>query len=189
MSAYAQVAAHYLTKTEIVYAGFWRRLLAYLIDYVLLMGVELALLSAVYVITPDTIQAIQGDRLQTLAEVGPVMSAIAWAYYGILESSPARGTLGKIALGLYVGDMRGDPISFRRAVYRNWLKVFSWLTLGAGFVLAGFTPRKQALHDLIGGTLVLRKKNYLAFGPQPPTEPGDHWDGQRWVASVPPMEN
>lgn len=178
-----------VTKTEIVYAGFWRRFLALVIDYVLMMGVELALLSAVYLFTPDTIQAIQSDRVQALAEVGPVVSAISWAYYGIMESSPARGTLGKIALGLYVGDARGDPISFRRAAYRNWLKLFSWLTLGAGFVLAGVTPRKQGLHDLLGGTLVLRKKNYLAFGPQPPTEPGDHWDGTSWIASVPPMEN
>ena len=190
MSASARVAPAYVAKTEIVYAGFWRRFLAFVIDYVLMLGVELALLSAVYVFTPDTIQAIQGgDRLRALAEVGPVVSAISWAYYGILESSPARGTLGKIALGLYVGDARGDPISFRRAAYRNWLKLFSWLTLGAGFVLAGVTPRKQTLHDLVGGTLVLRKKNYLAFGPQPPTEPGDHWDGTRWIASVPPMEN
>lgn len=188
MSAYAPVMAARVTKTEILYAGFWRRLLAFLIDYVLMLGVELGLLAGVYLFTPDTIQAIGSDRVHALAEVGPVVSAISWAYYGILESSPARGTLGKLALGLYVGDMHGDPISFRRAVYRNWLKLFSWLTLGAGFVLSGITPRKQALHDMVGGTLVLRKKNYLVFGPQPPTEPGDHWDGTRWIASVPPME-
>jgi uncharacterized RDD family membrane protein YckC len=122
----------------------------------------------VYVIAPSTLAAIQGGSLQAIEEVGPVMSAIGWAYYGIFESSPARGTLGKIALGLYVGDIHGDPITFRRAIWRNWLKTLSWLTLGAGFLL--------------------RKVHYFVTAPEAPTEPGDHWDGTRWVASVPPLE-
>ena len=177
-----------IARTDIAFAGFWRRTLALLIDQIFLFGVELGLMAAVYVIAPTTVQAIQGGSLPAIEEVGPVMSAISWAYYGIFESSPARGTLGKMALGLYVGDIHGDPITFRRAVWRNWLKVVSWLTLGTGFLLAGFTPRKQALHDLLAGTLVLRKVNYFVTAPQAPTEPGEHWDGTRWVASVPPLE-
>jgi uncharacterized RDD family membrane protein YckC len=188
MNAQNPVDQQAIAKTEILYAGFWRRLLAYLIDSVFLSGIELALAGAVFVIAPSTMQGVQSGATQAIAEVGPVAAAIAWAYYGIFESSPARGTLGKIALGLYLGDAHGDPITFRRAILRNWLKTFSWLTLGAGFLLAGFTPRKQALHDLLAGTLVLRRVHYLVVGPQLPTEPGDHWDGTRWVASVPPME-
>lgn len=188
MSTAYQLAFQPTAKTEIAFAGFWRRLLALLIDQIFLFGVELAMLAAIYVFTPTTVQAIQQGSLQTLSEVGPVMSAISWAYYGILESSPARATLGKMALGLYVGDMHGDPITFRRAVWRNFLKNLSWLTLGTGFLLAGFTPRKQALHDLVAGTLVLRTVHYFVTAPQAPTEPGEHWDGTRWVASVPPLE-
>jgi len=56
-------------------------------------------------------------------------------------------------------------------------------------VEAGDVARlEQALHDLLAGTLVLRRVNYFVIGPQAPTEPGDHWDGTRWVASVPPLE-
>jgi hypothetical protein len=52
-----------------------------------------------------------------------------------------------------------------------------------------FTPRKQALHDLLAGTLVLRKAHLIVLAPEAPTEPGDYWDGRRWVASVtPPLE-
>ena len=188
MSSAYQLAYQPVARTDVAFAGFWRRLLAYAIDLIFLFGVELGLAAAVYVITPTTLSAIQGGSLQTIAEVGPVMSAITWAYYGIFESSPARGTLGKMALGLYVGDIHGDPISFRRAVWRNGLKTLSWLTLGGGFVLAGFTPRKQGLQDLLAGTLVLRKVHYFVTTPEAPTEPGEHWDGTRWVASVPPLE-
>ncbi len=53
-----------------------------------------------------------------------------------------------------------------------------------GWLMAAFTPRKQALHDLLAGTLVLRKINLIVVGEEPPAEPGDYWDGSRWVASV-----
>jgi len=168
------------TKTEIVYAGFWWRSLAYLIDGVFLAGIELAVYRAVYVVAPNDFQA--------LANVGPVASAIAWAYFGLMESSPAQGTLGKMALNIFVADTHGDPITFRRAIYRNLFKYLSTLTLLVGWVLAAFTPRKQALHDILAGTLVLRRVNYLVIGAEAPSEPGEHWDGAHWVASVPPLE-
>lgn len=165
-----------VVKTEVLFAGFWRRVAAYLIDLVVVVGVQAAV-SAVVIVVSD------GD-LRTIANIAPVCSLIAWAYYALLESSPARGTLGKIALNLFVSDLRGDPISFYRASARYWLKIFSSLLLGTGWLLVAFTPRKQGLHDLLSGCLVLRRRSYLAFGPEPPTEPGEYWDGTRWVASV-----
>jgi uncharacterized RDD family membrane protein YckC len=172
--------ARRVTRTEIVYAGFWRRLLAYLIDAVLLAGVEIMIASAVAVLAPGDFQA--------LGNVVPVSAAIGWAYFGVMESSPAQATLGKIALGLFVADVQGDPITFRRALFRNLFKVLSTLFLFTGWLMAAFTPRKQSLHDLLAGTLVMRRVHYIVVGPEAPAEPGDHWDGARWVASVPPVE-
>ena len=168
-----------LVKSALGYAAFWRRLLAYLIDTTLLLGVYISIFTAVRLLAPDDFNA--------LANVAPVCGAIGWAYYAVFESSPARGTLGKLALGLSVTDVHGDSISFWRAVLRNALKSVSSLLLGTGWLLAAFTPRKQALHDLLAGTLVLRKTSYFVIGPETPTEPGEHWDGTRWVASVPPL--
>jgi len=128
--------------------------------------------------------AVAPDNFTALANVAPVTAAIGWAYYVLFESSPARGTLGKIALNLFVGDVHGDPISYRRAAFRYLFKIFSTLLLGLGWFMAAFTPRKQALHDVMAGTLVLRRVTYLVTGQEPPTEPGDYWDGGRWVASV-----
>lgn len=168
-------------KSDVTYAGFWRRFLAYLIDATFLFGVEALIALGVLMVAPDNLQAI--------LNIAPVSAAVGWVYFILLESSPARATLGKMALNLYVADLHGDPISFRRAVARNLLKAVSWLLLGLGFVAVAFSHKKQALHDLGAGTLVLRKVRYFAIGPEMPTEPGDHWDGVRWVASVPPMEN
>jgi len=167
-------------KTDVAFAGFWRRVLAYLIDAVVLFGVEVAIFGAVHVLAPTNLDA--------LANIAPVCAVIGWAYYVLFESSPARGTLGKLALGLYVSDVSGEPIGFWRATFRNALKILSTIQIGVGWIMAAFTPRKQALHDLLAGTLVLRKVHYFVLGPETPTEPGEHWDGAGWVASVPPLE-
>ena len=167
-------------RSDVAYAGFWRRVLAYLVDAVFLSGVQLLIAIGVVLAAPDDLRAI--------LNIAPVTIAVGWAYFVIMESSPARATLGKLALNLYVGDLRGDPISFKRAVGRNALKSISWLLLGSGFVLAAFSPRKQGLHDMLAGTLVLRRVRYFVLGPEAPREPGDHWDGARWIASVPPLE-
>src|SRR3989440_9671217 len=169
-----------VAKTGVAYAGFWRRFLAYVIDGTLIAGVNLALFSTVHLLAPDNLDA--------LANIAPVAIAISWAYFAVLESSPASGTLGKVALGMYVADLHGVPISFGRAVFRNGLKSVSWLLLGAGWILAAVTPRKQALHDLMAGTLVLRKVYHFVIPPEDPTEPGDPSDGKRSVASLPPPQ-
>jgi uncharacterized RDD family membrane protein YckC len=122
---------------------------------------------------------------EKLGNVVLVCWAITWAYFAILESSPARATVGKRVLGLYVGDVHGDPINFGRASIRFWLKSLSSALLMIGWLMAAFTPRKQALHDLLAGTLVLRDVAYVTGGPGSGMEPGDYWDGMRWITHVP----
>ena len=175
-----QLISAAVLKKEVAYAGFWRRLLAHLIDMLIIGAVGVTLGTLVIAVAPANLPA--------LANVVPVTAAIWWAYYVLFESSPARGTLGKIALNLFVGDVHGDPISYRRAAFRYLFKVFSTLLLGLGWLMPAFTPRKQALHDVMAGTLVLRRVTYLVTGQEPPTEPGDYWDGGRWVASVQSVE-
>ncbi len=176
-----QPPPHALAKTELAYAPYWRRAVAYVIDWVLLWAVWLLIAIGVFSVAPND--------LQTIANIGPVFGAIAWAYFALLESSPARGTLGKVAFDLIVADVHGDPIGFWRASARYYLKILCWLTLGVGWLMPAFTPRKQGLHDLIAGTLVLRRVRYFVIGPDALTEPGEHWDGRRWVASIPPVAN
>ena len=83
---------------------------------------------------------------------------IVWLYYTIMESSSKQATLGKMALGLVVTDMDGKKISLSRATGRHFGKIVSFMTMMIGFILAGITPRKQALHDMIAGCLVMVRK-------------------------------
>jgi len=76
-------------------------------------------------------------------------------YFALMESSPYQATLGKMALGIKVTDYAGRRISFARAVGRYLGKIISSIILGIGYLLAGFSAKKQALHDMIAGTLVV----------------------------------
>lgn len=199
MQALKTASAPWL-KTSVKYAGFWWRVLASLIDTAVLFGVYFAIYGAVRVLAPESLYAgpltLNGKvdvidvalTIVPLTNIAMICSAVGWAYFVVLESSPLRGTLGKAAVGLYVGDTFGDPISFGRAFARNALKLFSSLVLGLGWIMPAFTPRKQALHDVLARTLVLRRTNYFVFGRPAPVEPGEHWDGTHWVAAVPPRE-
>lgn len=86
-------------------------------------------------------------------------------YWGLMESSKYRATLGKMVMGLYVGDMDGKPLSVGAAFIRAGGKAFSTIILGIGFVVAFFTQNKQALHDLIAKTMVYDKKEVAAPAP------------------------
>jgi uncharacterized RDD family membrane protein YckC len=80
-----------------------------------------------------------------------------WLYFALLESSAGQATLGKSVLGLAVTNTRGERISFGRATGRYFAKFLSALILGVGFLMVGWTRRKQGLHDFIAGTLVVRR--------------------------------
>jgi uncharacterized RDD family membrane protein YckC len=163
------------------YAGFWRRLLAYLIDYFVIGVVELALYSV-------SLLRLGGDPKTVSASIA-ASSAAAWAYFALMESSPLQATLGKLAIGIRVADARGGPLTFRRASLRYWAKWLSSLTLMIGWLMAAFTPRRQALHDVIARSVVVRT-GYIAPARSvhwDPTVPllDEYWDGSRWVRPIP----
>ncbi len=65
--------------------------------------------------------------------------------------------LGKMAMKIYVTDLDGGRISFGTATIRHLCKIVSAFVLMIGFIMAGFTARKQALHDMLANTLVVRR--------------------------------
>jgi uncharacterized RDD family membrane protein YckC len=83
---------------------------------------------------------------------------IQWLYHAYLESGEKQATWGKQVMGLYVTDLTGNRITFGRASGRFFAKIVSgMIPLGIGYIMAGFTERKQALHDMIASCLVLRR--------------------------------
>jgi uncharacterized RDD family membrane protein YckC len=86
-----------------------------------------------------------------------VMFIMQWCYFAGMESSPLRATVGKLAVGVYVTDMEGKRISFAKATGRYFGKIISGLILCIGYILAGTTEKKQALHDSMANCLVMSK--------------------------------
>ncbi|WP_407968843.1 RDD family protein [Bacillus altitudinis] len=83
--------------------------------------------------------------------------AVTWLYYAIMESSKLQGTLGKMALGIKVTKVTGEKITFGRATGRFFAKGFLSPILFIGYIITFFTEKKQALHDLIASTIVVKK--------------------------------
>lgn len=81
---------------------------------------------------------------------------IGWLYFVLLETSQKQATLGKMLVEIKVTDINGNRLGFGQATGRYFSKMISLIILGVGFLFPLWTPRKQALHDIIAGTLVLR---------------------------------
>ena len=127
------------------YAGFWRRLAAYAIDYLLVFVASGVLAAAAQV------AGLIGESPQQL---WLAVLAGYFLYYVLLESSPWQATVGKRTLGLQVTNLYGERVGLGRAAARFVAKALSVLTLCLGFLFIVVTRRRQALHDLVAGTLV-----------------------------------
>jgi uncharacterized RDD family membrane protein YckC len=143
------------------YAGFWYRLGAFLIDAIILSVISyvIALLMGESLNTAPTDTTVEMTEPTRYYSTFNIISAVInWLYFTLQESSPNQATLGKRALGLYVTDLKGQRINFLKATVRHFCKVISAITLLIGFIMIAFTERKQGLHDLIAGTLVLKNR-------------------------------
>jgi uncharacterized RDD family membrane protein YckC len=159
------------------YAGFWLRVAAALIDgFILGIPMVLVFIAAFFLMGgPSLIARISqtNDPNQIQNFVPAIISTILgfygiiflyailaqWLYYALMESSTKQATVGKMVLSIYVTDMNGNRISFGRASGRVFTKTgMGFVPLGfVGYILAGFTERKQALEDFIASTLVYRR--------------------------------
>jgi uncharacterized RDD family membrane protein YckC len=152
-------------RPTVQYAGFWLRFVAWIIDRIVLqVGSWILLLPFMASLGIENFFRERPPRPEEIIPfVGHIFRfalialALDWLYYALLESSAWQGTLGKKALGLEVTDLQGRRISFARATGRFFGRIISGLILAIGFIMAGFTERKQALHDILAGCLVIRR--------------------------------
>lgn len=122
------------------YAGFWKRFVAWVID-----AIMLAIVGVIINLIFD----------QNSAAL--ISTLVGWGYFAGMESSGRQATLGKSVMGIVVTDVSGQRISFLRATGRYFAKILSAIILFIGFIMAAFTARKQALHDMIASTLVVSR--------------------------------
>ncbi len=154
------------------YAGFGRRLVAIIIDSILLGCVQfiaiMPILGIMGIGVANEIQNLEpGDEAQAMSMVGSMMAVAGVAqvvfiviqtlYFSLMESSNMQATVGKMVLGIKVTDMNGNKLDFTKALVRNLCRILSSMILFIGYLMAAFTEKKQALHDMIANTLVVKK--------------------------------
>ena len=126
-----------LNKKQI-YAGFWFRLLAGLVDWIILTIINIVL---AYI---PVIGAILGI-------------VISWLYYAIQHSSSKQATFGMRACDIIIVDENQNKIGFWRATGNFFVSSLSWFFF-IGFFMIAFTSRKQGLHNLISRTICIKVK-------------------------------
>ena len=141
------------------YGGFWIRVIAAIVDSIV-VRVVITPFAAMFGLGgfamgrwghAETMFSFLGGGLTVL-----LMLATSWLYEALMESSSYQATLGKMIFGMKVTDLAGNRISFARATGRHFAKILSGMLLCIGFIMVGFTERKQGLHDILAGTLVRR---------------------------------
>lgn len=146
------------TQPPPIYAGFWLRFAAALIDS-LALSFPFLVVTLIATVAMKLLSAGKDyDTLLLLLAIWtPLTALLSWLYFALLESSPWQATIGKKALGLYVADIDGRRLTLSRATARTFAKLLSIITVGVGYILCAFTNKNQALHDIVTNCLVLRR--------------------------------
>lgn len=150
---------------KVVYAGFWKRFAAYCIDYVVVTAITYAVMIPVALVGAIGIGASASGDNPVASGVGIALVGLGYLvailmpllYFVWMHASRHQATLGKLAVGIKVVRTDGTRISFWRAVGRIFATILSTLILFIGWLMAGFTQQKQALHDMVCDTLVVDK--------------------------------
>ena len=161
-------------QNQVKYAGFWLRFAAYIIDQ-FVIGIAGLILAVPFIIaivafginlsvmnnTSDFFDhgglMMIGGIIGLVVLVALLSVVMKWLCYALMESSKYGGTIGKMAVSIKVVDLEGNRISFGRATGRYFSRIITNMTLLIGYILAGVTQKKQALHDMIASCLVIRK--------------------------------
>ena len=164
------------------YAGFWIRVAASLIDSIIVNVIALIIGFTVGVVF-GFVMASQGADSQAIEDLsgllgGLIGMSVGFVYEVCFTSSKWQATIGKRAFGLKVVDAQGQRISFLRATGRYFAKIISAILLFIGYMMVGWTKRKQGLHDIIAATYVivdapLALPVVLPSAPQQPTPTQD----------------
>ncbi|WP_448698056.1 RDD family protein [Mucilaginibacter sp. AW1-3] len=135
------------------FGSFDQRLLAAVIDWLLVLAVILIPVCIGVLITGD--QLIRILLSASILILVPVTNLI---YHIVMEGSSRQATYGKMILNIRVCDADATPISYGKATARNLAKIFSVLPFGAGYLFNFFNKKQQCLHDMIAGTLVMKDR-------------------------------
>jgi uncharacterized RDD family membrane protein YckC len=154
----------------VAFGGFWIRVAAYIIDG-FIIGIPVAIVIGIVFAAALSGPLSSGNEAEmqeaALASAGIfaivylLIFIAVWLYEAMMTSSASGATIGKRVMGLrVVRGSDGSRLSFGRATGRFFAKVFitGIIPFGIGYMMAGFTERKRALHDMIADTVVIKRQ-------------------------------
>lgn len=118
-----------------IYAGFWIRFAAMMVDVLIMFIPAIAINAAI-------------------PYVGSFLCSV--MYYPIFEASPLKATPGKVVMGLLVVNSTGEKITFKQSFIRYFMKTVSALIMGIGYFMNLFTAKRQTLHDMVADVYVIK---------------------------------
>lgn len=135
-------------------AGFWVRFWAYLIDLAVIWGITSILLKPVF--------AFLGHEISHSTWYAPyaILSAILFYAYFVLMTKFFGQTAGKMILGIRVVSLKQDRLPWGTLLFREWIGRFLSVTIWPLYLIVGFTPLKQGVHDFIADTTVVHEESY-----------------------------
>lgn len=145
---------------QLSYVGFWFRVIASIVDAIIVqVGSYFIVFPLAFTLGISMAGTSSLEEVQLVGEgLGVIIGILLqWLYFTVLESSSWQATPGKKIFGFKVTDMNGQKIGFGKANARYWSKIISAFILMIGFLMVAFTKRKQGLHDIIAGTLIVKK--------------------------------
>lgn len=139
-------------KQELRYAGFWMRFWAYLLDLIVIGSLNRILIYPIF-------RALDLD-LNAISIFAPVsiVTAVTFYAYFVLMTKFTGQTLGKMAFGLKVVNLKGNSLSWGTILFREWIGRFISTTIWITYAIVAFLPKKQGLHDLFSDTTVVHEK-------------------------------
>jgi uncharacterized RDD family membrane protein YckC len=138
-------------RAPLKYAGFWIRVLASLIDGVLVYILAFVMAFAVAILL--SLAGINPDAVQAAAVLVALVAGL--CYYIFFPSGGWQATPGKRICGIHIVRQDGRRVTGGLALGRYLSYLISTLTLYVGFLMVAFTEEKQGLHDMICGTRVV----------------------------------
>jgi len=142
-----------MKEMEVNYAGFWMRFWAYLLDLLVIGS-----LNGIVIYPIFRALDLSLNKANMFAPVSIVTAIIFYVYF-VLMTRFFGQTLGKMVFGLRVISLHDQKLSWGAIIFREWIGRFISGTIIILYVVVGFLPKKQGIHDLFADTTVIHERS------------------------------
>lgn len=136
------------TPNSLKFAGFWMRFWAYLADLIVISSLNRIFIHPIF-------KFVQSDSAYSFLSLEVILTTIIYFLYFVLMTKFFHQTLGKMIFGLKVVALKEEKVSWGTLIFREFIGRFISKVTIIGYLIVGFMPKKQGLHDIFADTSVV----------------------------------